>query len=205
MKRFAAAALALAALSLAMATGRGVAQAPARQQTAVAIFAAGCFWCVEADFDKVEGVLSTTSGYTGGSEPNPTYGQVSSGATGHTEAVEIVYDPAKVSYRALLEHFWRNVDPFAKDRQFCDRGRQYRSGIFYRTEAERALAEASKKAVAEKFGRPVETEITPASAFYRAEDYHQDFYRKNSAKYKFYRWNCGRDQRLQELWGRASS
>ena len=172
MKRFAAAALALAALSLAMATGRGAAQAPARQQTAVAIFAAGCFWCVEADFDKVEGVLSTTSGYTGGSEPNPTYGQVSSGATGHTEAVAIVYDPAKVSYRALLEHFWRNVDPFAKDRQFCDSGRQYSSGIFYSTEE---------------------------------EDYHQEFYLKNSARYKFYRWNCGRDQRLQELWGKASS
>ncbi|GIK79226.1 MAG: peptide-methionine (S)-S-oxide reductase MsrA [Pseudorhodoplanes sp.] len=205
MKRIAAVTLALAALSLVAFAGHGVAQSPVPSKTAVAIFAAGCFWCVEADFDKVEGVLSTTSGYTGGREMDPTYAQVSSGATGHTEAVEIVYDPAKVSYRQLLDHFWRNVDPFAKNRQFCDSGPQYRSAIFYRTDEERALAEASKKAVADKFGRAVETEVAPAAAFYRAEDYHQDFHLKNSAKYKFYRWNCGRDRRLQELWGKASS
>jgi peptide-methionine (S)-S-oxide reductase len=173
---------------------------------AVAIFAAGCFWCVESDFDKVDGVSSTISGYTGGKEANPTYNQVSAGATGHTEAVEITYDPSKVSYQKLLDHFWRNVDPFAKDRQFCDSGKQYRSAIFYRNDEEKKLAEESKKAVEARFKmRKVETEITPASTFYAAEDYHQDFYLKSAAKYKFYRWNCGRDQRLEELWGKKTS
>lgn len=172
---------------------------------AVAIFAAGCFWCVESDFDKVEGVLSTVSGYTGGKESNPTYNQVAAGATSHTEAVEITYDPSKVSYQKLLDHFWRNVDPFAKDRQFCDSGKQYRSGVFYRNEEEKRLAEESKKAVEAKFKKTAVTEITSASAFYAAEDYHQDFYLKNATKYKFYRWNCGRDQRLEELWGKKTS
>jgi peptide-methionine (S)-S-oxide reductase len=178
--------------------------APAPNKAA-AIFAAGCFWCVESDFDKVDGVVSTISGYTGGKEANPTYNQVAAGATSHTEAVEITYDPAKVSYQKLLDHFWRNVDPFAKDRQFCDSGKQYRSAIFYRNEDEKRLAEESKKAVEAKFGKKVETEITPASVFTAAEDYHQDFYLKNATKYKFYRWNCGRDQRLEELWGKKSS
>jgi len=183
----------------------------ARAQTApapgkaIAIFAAGCFWCVESDFDKVDGVAATVSGYTGGKEANPTYKQVSAGATGHTEAVEITYDPAKVTYQKLLEHFWRNVDPFAKDRQFCDSGKQYRSAIFYRNDEEKKLAEASKKAVEDRFKKKVETEIAPASTFYAAEDYHQDFYLKNATKYKFYRWNCGRDQRLEELWGKKTS
>lgn len=185
--------------------GSALAQSSAAPQSATAIFAAGCFWCTESDFDKVEGVISTTSGYTGGMQTNPTYKQVSAGSTGHTEAVKIVYDPKKVSYAQLLDHFWHNVDPFAKDRQFCDTGAQYRSGIFYQTEEEKKLAEASKQAVAEKFGKPVETEITKATAFYPAEDYHQDFYKKNELKYKFYRWNCGRDQRLEELWGKKSS
>ena len=130
---------------------------------------------------------------------------MSAGATTHTEAVEITYDPAKVSYQKLLEHFWRNVDPFAKDRQFCDSGKQYRSGIFYRNDEEKRLAEDSKKAVEAKFSKTVVTEITPASAFTAAEDYHQDFYLKNATKYKFYRWNCGRDQRLEELWGKKTS
>ena len=171
---------------------------------AVATFAGGCFWCVEADFDKVEGVISTTSGYIGGKVANPTYGQVSSGGTGHTEAVEIAYDPAKVSYQKLLGVFWRNHDPLAKDRQFCDHGDQYRPGIFYHNEEQRRLAEESKKAVQARFApRAVQTEITKAATFYKAEDYHQDYYQKNPVRYKFYRFNCGRDQRLEELWGKA--
>ncbi len=170
---------------------------------ATAIFAGGCFWCVEADFDKVDGVVSTTSGYTGGKVANPTYGQVSAGGTGHTEAVEIVYDPAKVSYEKLLDVFWRNHDPLAKNRQFCDRGEQYRAGIFYRNDEQRRLAEASKQAVHARFTQPIETEITPAGPFYKAEDYHQDYYVKNPIRYKVYRYNCGRDQRLEELWGKS--
>lgn len=168
---------------------------------AVAIFAGGCFWCVEADFDKVEGVTGTVSGYTGGREPDPTYRQVSAGATGHIEAVEIRFDPAKVSYRELLEVYWRNIDPLAKDRQFCDSGRQYRSAIFYHGEEQRRLAEASKKAVEAKLKTRVFTEILPAAEFYPAEDYHQDYAAKNPVRYNFYRWNCGRDQRLEQLWG----
>lgn len=174
--------------------------APA-QGPAVAIFAGGCFWCVEADFDKVEGVTGTVSGYTGGREPDPTYRQVSAGATGHIEAVEIRFDPAKVSYRELLEVYWRNIDPLAKDRQFCDSGRQYRSAIFYHGEEQRRLAEASKKAVEAKLKARVFTEILPAAKFYPAEDYHQDYAAKNPVRYNFYRWNCGRDQRLEQLWG----
>lgn len=196
--------LILAAANLAQAQ---TAPAPGKSSgdKAVAIFAAGCFWCVESDFDKVAGVTSTISGYTGGKEVDPTYKQVAYGQTGHTEAVEITYDPSKVTYQQLLDHFWRNVDPFAKDRQFCDSGKQYRSAIFYRNDEEKKLAEASKKAVEDRFKKKVETEITPASAFYAAEDYHQDFYLKNATKYKFYRWNCGRDQRLEELWGKKTS
>ena len=170
---------------------------------ATATFAGGCFWCVEADFDKVGGVISTTSGYTGGQVANPTYYQVSAGSTGHTEAVEITYDPGKVSYQKLLDVFWRNHDPLAKDRQFCDRGDQYRPAIFYHDEEQRQLAEASKKAVQEKFApRVVQTEIVKAGTFTKAEDYHQDYYEKNPVRYKFYRYNCGRDQRLEELWGK---
>lgn len=195
----------LAAALILFAGALAHAQTAPAPNKAVAIFAAGCFWCVESDFDKVDGVLSTVSGYTGGKELNPTYNQVAAGATSHTEAVEITYDPSKVSYQKLLDHFWRNVDPFAKDRQFCDSGKQYRSGIFYRNEDEKRLAEESKRAVEAKFKKTVVTEITPASAFTNAEDYHQDFYLKNPTKYKFYRWNCGRDQRLEELWGKKTS
>jgi peptide-methionine (S)-S-oxide reductase len=177
---------------------------PPTPQRAVATFAGGCFWCVEADFDKVPGVISTTSGYIGGKEQNPTYQQVSSGGTSHTEAVEIVYDPSKVSYEKLLDTFWRNHDPLAKNRQFCDSGPQYRPGIFYHDEEQRKLAEESKKAVQAKFApRIVHTEVTRAGAFYKAEDYHQDYYEKNPLRYKFYRYNCGRDQRLEELWGKS--
>jgi peptide-methionine (S)-S-oxide reductase len=181
-----------------------VAWSQTAQQRAVATFAGGCFWCVEADFDKVEGVISTTSGYTGGKEANPSYGQVSSGRTGHTEAVEIVYDPAKVSYEKLLDVFWRNHDPLAKDRQFCDKGAQYRAGIFFHNDEQRKLAEATRKKVAAKFApRQVHTEVTAASEFYAAEDYHQDYYTKNPLRYRFYRHNCGRDQRLEDLWGKS--
>ena len=180
----------------------GAAQGPSEPRQATAIFGGGCFWCVEADFDKVPGVLSTTSGYIGGSVPNPTYEQVSAGGTGHAEVVRVVYDSSKVSYRDLLAFFWRNIDPLTANAQFCDRGSQYRSAIFYLDEEQRRLAEASKAEMVQRFKpRPVFTEIAPAMEFYPAEDYHQDYYRKNELKYKFYRWSCGRDARLEEVWG----
>jgi peptide-methionine (S)-S-oxide reductase len=183
-----------------LASARGQGGEP--QRSAIATFAGGCFWCVEADFDKVDGVISTTSGYTGGRTANPTYEQVSHGGTGHAESVEIVYDPAKVSYKKLLDVFWHNIDPLAKDRQFCDHGDQYRSAIFYHDEEQRALAEASKAEVEKRFEQPVATQIVPAGPFYKAEEYHQDYYKKNPIRYKFYRYNCGRDARLEELWGK---
>lgn len=173
--------------------------------TAKAVFAGGCFWCMEPPFDKLTGVTSTTSGYIGGKTKKPTYQEVSSGTTGHTEAVLVTYDPAKISYQKLLEVFWLNIDPTVKDKQFCDTGSQYRSGIFYLNEEQKKLAEASK-AVLEKskpFKEPIVTEITAATEFYPAEDYHQDYYIKNPVRYKFYRSNCGRDARLKQLWGKA--
>ena len=180
----------------------GAAQGPSEPRQATAIFGGGCFWCVEADFDKVPGVLSTTSGYIGGSVPNPTYEQVSAGGTGHAEVVRVVYDSSKVSYRDLLAFFWRNIDPLTANAQFCDRGSQYRSAIFYLDDEQKRLAEASKAEMAQRFKpRPVVTEIAPAMEFYPAEDYHQDYYRKNELKYRFYRWSCGRDARLEEVWG----
>ena len=183
-----------------------VATASAQEKTARAIFAGGCFWCVEADFDKVAGVLETTSGYIGGTKVNPTYHDVSAGGTGHAEAVEIVYDPAKVTYAKLLDVFWRNIDPLVKDRQFCDSGDQYRTGIYYLDDEQKKLAEETKKAVQAKFApRTVYTEIVKADTFYAAEEYHQDYYKKNEARYNFYRWNCGRDQRLEQLWGKKES
>jgi peptide-methionine (S)-S-oxide reductase len=188
---------------IAIAAGQGAAPpAGAPAASAVATFAGGCFWCVEADFDKVAGVISTTSGYTGGRTANPTYEEVSRGGTGHAEAVEIVYDPAKVSYETLLDVFWHNIDPLVKDRQFCDRGNQYRTAIFYHDEEQHRLAEASKAEVAKRFKQPIATEIVAAGPFTKAEDYHQDFYMKNPVRYKFYRYNCGRDARLEELWGK---
>ena len=189
-----------AALSIVFA---GAAGAQSSGKTAVATFAGGCFWCVESDFDKVAGVISTTSGYTGGRSANPTYKQVSAGGTGHTEAVQIVYDPARVSYEKLLEVFWVNHDPLTPNRQFCDGGNQYRAGIFYHDDEQKKAAEASKaKVIASgRFKQPVVTEIVAASPFFKAEDYHQDYYKKNPVQYKFYRWNCGRDQRLKQLWG----
>ncbi len=178
--------------------------AQAAPREAVATFAGGCFWCMEPPFDKLDGVKSTTSGYTGGTVKNPTYQQVSAGGTGHTEAVRVVYDPAKVTYAKLLDVFWHNIDPLTADAQFCDTGNQYRSAIFFHDESQRKLAETTKKALTTRFGKPVVTEIAPAATFYPAEDYHQDFYTKNPTKYKFYRWNCGRDQRLKTVWGDAA-
>ena len=165
-----------------------------------AIFAGGCFWCMEKPFEKHDGVIEAVSGYTGGHVDNPTYEQVSKGGTGHYEAVKITYDPAKISYKDLLEIFWKNIDPFNPNGQFCDIGKQYRAAIFYRTEEERLQAEISKREVEEKFAQPVDTQILRASMFYDAEDYHQDYYKKNPIRYTFYRSRCGRDDRLEEVW-----
>lgn len=172
----------------------------------VAIFAGGCFWCMEQPFDAIPGVISTTSGYTGGSKKNPTYEEVSSGRTGHAEAIQVVFDPAKVSYKKLLEVFWHNIDPTTLNRQFCDAGTQYRSGIFYKGEAQKQAAEASRAALdkSKPFKEPIVTELTAATEFYPAEDYHQDYYLKNPVRYKFYRSGCGRDARLKALWGEAA-
>ncbi|HEX9390684.1 MAG TPA: peptide-methionine (S)-S-oxide reductase MsrA [Usitatibacteraceae bacterium] len=174
--------------------------------TARATFAGGCFWCMEAPFDVLPGVISTTSGYTGGSKKNPTYQEVSSGRTGHAEAVQVVYDPKKISYEKLLEVFWHNIDPTVKDQQFCDVGNQYRTAIFYHDEAQKKAAEASKAALQQNrpFKGEILTEITAATEFTPAEDYHQDFYKKNPTRYKFYRAGCGRDERLKALWGAAA-
>lgn len=172
-------------------------------KTELATLAGGCFWCTEADFEKVPGVISAVSGYIGGQTANPSYEAVSAGETGHAEAVEVRFDPSKISYEKLLDIFWKSIDPTVKDRQFCDTGSQYRSGIFYHGEEQRRLAEASKAAL-EKSGRfkgPIHTEVANAGKFYPAEDYHQDYYKKNPLKYKFYRSGCGRDKRLEQLWG----
>jgi len=172
---------------------------------AVATFAGGCFWCMEPPFDELPGVASTTSGYIGGSKVNPTYEEVVRGNTGHTEAVQVVYDPRKVSYEKLLEVFWRNIDPTTANAQFCDHGSQYRTGIFTHGDDQFRLARASRESLerTKPFREPIVTEITPAKVFYPAEDYHQDYYKKNPLRYKFYRANCGRDTRLEELWGKA--
>jgi peptide-methionine (S)-S-oxide reductase len=194
----------LAALLAALALPVLAAEAPkVPPGDAVAIFAGGCFWCVESDFDKVPGVVATISGYTGGRKVDPTYEEVSSGTTGHAESVEVIYDPKKVTYEHLLDVFWVSIDPTVKDRQFCDTGNQYRTAIFYSNdEQQRAAGESRKKIEATKpFKAPIVTEITKAGTFYPAEDYHQDFYLKNPVKYKFYRTGCGRDARLKELWG----
>jgi peptide-methionine (S)-S-oxide reductase len=180
------------------------AQAPAAVAgTQKAVFAGGCFWCVEADFDKVDGVLSTTSGYTGGNVANPTYEQVSAKHTGHAEAVEIVFDPKKVSYEKLVEHFWHTIDPTTKDRQFCDAGSPYRTAIFAQDAAQLRIAQASKAALekSKSFKEPIVTEVVMGGPFYAAEDYHQDYYKKNPVRYNYYRLSCGRDARIKELWG----
>lgn len=169
--------------------------------TATAVFAGGCFWCTESDFEKLPGVIAAESGYTGGKVAKPSYESVSSGSTGHTEAVRVTYDPDKVTYAQLVEYFWRTIDPTEKDRQFCDMGNQYRTGIYWGSEAERAVAEASKAALL-KSGqlKEIYTEIKHADPFYLAEDYHQDYYKKNPVRYKYYRYSCGRDAQLQRVW-----
>ena len=194
MRRF----IALLALAFAALSMPAAAQTP---QTASVILAGGCFWCMEPPYDQTNGVISTISGYSGGKTANPTYEQVSSGSTGHIEVVKVEYDPAKVSFEKLLDIFWANIDPLDPAGQFCDKGSQYRSAIFFGNEKEKDLAEASKKQIADKLRQAVATEILAAAEFYPAEDYHQDYYMKNPLKYKFYRYGCGRDARLETLRG----
>jgi peptide-methionine (S)-S-oxide reductase len=166
-----------------------------------AVFAGGCFWCMEPPFDKLDGVISTTSGYAGGSVPNPSYEAVTAGGTGHRESVQVVFDPGRVKYQALLEAFWKNVDPLDEEGQFCDRGLSYTTAIFAQDEGQARLAEESKLEIQKGFEKPLVTPIVQGAAFYPAEDYHQDYYLTNSIRYRFYRWSCGRDARLEELWG----
>jgi peptide-methionine (S)-S-oxide reductase len=184
-----------------------IAEAPAGGAASVgkAYFAGGCFWCMEEAFEKVDGVLEVVSGYMGGTVKNPSYEQVSAGQTGHAESVEVRYDSAKVSYTQLLEAFWRNVDPLTPDAQFCDHGNQYRAAIFYQSEEEKRAAEESKRAIeqSKRFSTPIVTQVAVASEFYPAEEYHQDFYKKNPVRYKFYKFTCGRAQRLESLWGKS--
>jgi peptide-methionine (S)-S-oxide reductase len=189
--------LAVAVAGLALAAG---ARAP-KPVLARATFAGGCFWCMEPPFEKIPGVTSVTSGYTGGEKVDPTYEEVSAGGTGHAESVEILYDPAKVTYSQLLDVFWHNVDPTQADGQFCDHGRQYRTAIYTHDAEQKRLADESKKQVMAKLQKPVVTEIVPAARFYPAEEYHQDFYKRNPVRYYTYRAGCGRDRRLKELWG----
>jgi peptide-methionine (S)-S-oxide reductase len=196
-------AVASGAMLAASADASGVAHAQADGPAALATFAGGCFWCMEPPFDKLTGVISTTAGYAGGPERNPSYADVAAGRTGHAEVVQVAYDPARVSYETLLEVFWRNVDPFAVNRQFCDTGPQYRSAIFYHDEHQRAAAQASLAQVSARFAEPVATRVDPVGdTFHAAEDYHQDYYLKNPVRYRYYRFNCGRDRRLEQIWGR---
>jgi len=203
VKRCFASLRALASL-IGLALALAVAAPALAQSTAKATFAGGCFWCVEADFDKVPGVLSTTSGYIGGTVANPSYEQVSSKTTGHAEAVEIVFNPAKVSYAALVDHFWRTIDPTTRDRQFCDVGSPYRTAIFTHDAQQAALVKQSLDALekAKPFKEPIVTAALPATTFYPAEAYHQDYYKKNPVRYAYYRSSCGRDARLEQLWGK---
>jgi peptide-methionine (S)-S-oxide reductase len=201
------AALLVAALLLPAATvGQTTAASLVGQGSAVATFAGGCFWCMEPPFDKLPGVLETTSGYTGGKKRNPTYAEVSAGGTGHTEAVQVRYDPTQVSYDRLLEVYWRNIDPTVKDRQFCDVGSQYRATVFVHDDAQRRAAEASRAGLdkTKRFKEAIVTPIESAGEFWPAEEYHQDYYVKNPLRYNYYRTGCGRDRRLAELWGPAS-
>jgi methionine-S-sulfoxide reductase len=200
-------------LSMIMLLQNGATMANAEDKTAgaapkleKATFAGGCFWCMQPPFDKLKGVVSTIVGYTGGQKVNPTYEQVSAGATGHAESIEVTYDPARVSYAELLDVFWRNIDPTARDRQFVDVGNQYRAAVFYHNEEQRTLALESKEKLEKsgKFGsKAIVTEIVPAATFYPAEDYHQKYYQKSGVRYKFYRFNSGRDQFLKKIWGKA--
>lgn len=196
-----------AAVALAIGRAPAVAQAPASpQSTEVATFAGGCFWCVEADFDKVEGVVSTVSGFMGGKTPNPTYKEVTFGSTGHLEVVQVTFDPAKVSYQKLVDHFWRTIDPYDAGGQFCDRGESYTTAIFTHTPEQKKIAEDSKAKLAKDgtVKQPIATSVRDAGPFTAAEDYHQDFHTKNPARYKFYRYGCGRDARLESIWGKPT-
>jgi peptide-methionine (S)-S-oxide reductase len=190
-------AIAAAAVLAVLAMGGGARQAPAAGATKTAIFAGGCFWCVEAAFDEVPGVTETVSGYAGGTKPNPTYGD----HEGYQEAVKVTYDPAKVTYAQLLDTYWLNIDPFDANGQFCDQGNAYRSVIFYGNHEEKGLAESTEKQIADRFKETVATEIKPVTTFTSAEDYHQNYHNVNPVSYKFYKWNCGRAQRLEQLWG----
>lgn len=172
---------------------------------ATAVFAGGCFWCMEPPYDQLPGVLDTTSGYGGGHTGNPTYEQVTAGGTGHYEVVRVTYDPDRISYDELLAVFWRNIDPFDGRGQFCDRGSSYRAAVFYGNEAERELAEAAKADIEIRFGRTVVTGILPAARFYPAEAYHQNYYTENPLRYRYYRYGCGRDKRLRQVWGEAAA
>jgi len=173
-------------------------------EPAKAYFAGGCFWCMEEAFEKIDGVVAVVSGYMGGTVPDPSYEQVSAGQTGHAESVEVTYDPAKVSYQQLLDAFWHNVDPITPNAQFCDHGTQYRAAIFYGTDEEKRLADISEESIerSHRFPQPIVTQIVKASTFYPAEEYHQDFYKKNPIRYKYYKFTCGRAQRLEALWGK---
>jgi len=197
----------LAGVAAAAVVCAAAAEAPAaKPERAVATFAGGCFWCLEAAFEGVDGVASATSGYTGGHKPKPTYEEVSAGGTGHAESVQVLYDPSRIRYERLLEIFWHNIDPLARDAQFCDHGTQYRSAIFVHDEAQRSAAEQSRRALEaqERFRGRIATQIVAATTFYPAEEYHQDYSRKNPERYQRYRAGCGRDRRLRELWGEGA-
>jgi peptide-methionine (S)-S-oxide reductase len=194
--------VASAALALGGASAGSADSPPAT--LARATFAGGCFWCMEQPFDRLDGVVSTTSGYTGGHVRKPSYEAVSSGGTGHAEAVQVVYDAARVSYDQLLYVFWRNIDPFDARGQFCDKGTPYRPAIFVHDEEQRRLAEASKRDLQARFKEPIVTEVVPATEFFPAEGYHQDYYKNNPARYRFYRFGCGRDGRLKQIWGKEA-
>ena len=196
--------LSIAILFIGTLSVQAISQAAADVTQGKAYFAGGCFWCMEEAFENVEGVLSVTSGYMGGTVVSPSYEAVSAGQTGHAEAVEVVYDPAKVSYLKLLDAFWLNVDPITPNAQFCDHGNQYRSAIFFQTDEEKRASDASKQAIeqSKRFTEPIVTQIVMASQFYPAEEYHQDFYKKNPIRYKYYKYSCGRAQRLETLWGK---
>ena len=196
--------LSIAILFIGTLSVQAISQAAANSTQGKAYFAGGCFWCMEEVFENVEGVLSVTSGYMGGTVARPSYEEVSAGRTGHAESVEVVYDPTKVSYQKLLDAFWLNVDPITPNAQFCDHGSQYRSAIFFQTDEEKRASETSKQVIEQssRFKEPIVTQIVTASQFYPAEEYHQDFYKKNPIRYKFYKYNCGRAQRLETLWGK---
>jgi methionine-S-sulfoxide reductase len=196
--------LLLGGMSMASAEGPGKGPVAPLKGLERATFAGGCFWCMEAPFEKLDGVIAVISGYTGGHTEKPTYEEVSSGRSGHAEAVEVQYDPSRITYAKLLDVFWRNIDPTTRDRQFVDTGSQYRTAIFYHNEEQKRLAEESKRTLdaSGRFGKPIVTEIVPAGKFYPAEEYHQDYYKKSSGRYKFYRFNSGRDQYLDRIWGK---